>query len=83
MTIDKLRGLPVHGYRDQPESAVELVNIMKLTEEKLLRALDDLSQHGADPRWLAIGRNQIEQGFMAINRSIFQPARISLPGDGE
>lgn len=77
-------GLPVPGYRPQSDEAVAIVTAMKRTEEKLLRALDDLAQRGdIDQRWLAIGRTGIEQGFMAVNRSIFRPARVALPGDGE
>jgi len=77
-------GLPVAGYRPQTEEAVLLVNIMKGSEEKILRALDDLAaRDDIDKRWLAIGRTAIEQGFMAVNRSIFRPARASLPGDAE
>ena len=76
------KGLPVAGYRPQSDDAVLLVNIMKATEEKLLRALDDLAERDdVDKRWLAIGRTQIEQGFMAVNRSVFCPSRASLPED--
>jgi len=34
-----------------------------------------------DQRWLAIARTHVEQGFMAFNRAVFRPQRISLPGD--
>ena len=77
------QGLPVAGYQPQSDEAILLVNLMKATEEKLLRALDDLAERDdVDKRWLAIGRTQIEQGFMAVNRSIFRPGRVVLPGDG-
>ena len=77
-------GLPVAGYQPQTHTAVLLVNIMKCSEERILRALDDLTaRDDIDQRWLAIGRTQIEQGFMAVNRSIFRPSRVSLPGAGE
>lgn len=76
------QGLPVHGYQPQPDANVARVNAMKLLEERVLRALDDLAEHGAaDPRWLSIGRTQLEQGFMAVNRSVFRPGRVSLPED--
>ena len=76
------QGLPVHGYQPQPDTNVARVNAMKLLEERVLRALDDLAEDGAaDPRWLAIGRTQIEQGFMAVNRSVFRPGRVTLPED--
>lgn len=72
-------GLPVHGYRPQSDAKVALVNAMKKAEEGILRALDRLADdQDVDKRWLAIGRTSIEQAFMAINRSIFRPARLVL-----
>ena len=77
-------GLPVAGYRAQSREAVAQVNSFKVTEEKLLRILDGLAKSGEiDKRWLAIGRTNIEQGFMAINRSVFQPSRAALSHDPE
>ena len=79
---EKLQGLPVQGYRPQSEEAVLIVNTMKGAEEKILRALDDMAERDdIDKRWLAVGRTQIEQGFMAVNRSVFRPARARLPED--
>lgn len=75
-------GLPVHGYQAQSQSNVDLVNNNKQIEETVLRTLDVLKlSPGIDQRWLAIGRTHIEEGFMAINRSIFKPERIKLPKD--
>lgn len=75
-------GLPVPGYRAQTARAVEIVTAFKLSEEKLLRALDDLAADpDIDKRWLQIGRTALEQGFMAVNRSVFRPGRARLPGD--
>ncbi len=34
-----------------------------------------------DGRWLAIGRTQLQEAFMSINRAVFQPQRIKLPED--
>lgn len=80
---ESIKGLPVPGYRPQSTESVAIVTAMKVTEEKILRALDDLAaREDVDKRWLAIGRTQIEQGFMAVNRSIFRPARLRLNGDG-
>ena len=73
------QGLPVAGYRPQDEGAISLVNINKKFEEGVLRILDSLANNpDIDKRWLSIGRTQIEQGFMAVNRAIFKPGRISL-----
>lgn len=75
-------GLPVAGYRPQTGATVDLVNANKREEERLLRLLDGLKNDPTiDQRWLAIGRTSIEQGFMAINRAIFKPSRVKLPGE--
>lgn len=75
-------GLPVAGYQPQSDGKVELVNANKRLEEQCLRVLDLLSTlPDTDKRWLAIGRTGIEQAFMAVNRSVFKPARITLAGD--
>jgi hypothetical protein len=77
------QGLPVAGYRPQSDDRVALVNANKEIEERVLRQLDDIltNRSDIDRRWLAIGRTSIEQGFMAVNRSIFQPGRVALPED--
>lgn len=73
-------GLPVEGYRPQNELNVSLVNRNKIHEEEVLRVLDELANSpDVDKRWLAIGRTAIENGFMAVNRSIFKPGRVNIP----
>ncbi len=70
-------GLPVKGYVSQSDNNVALVNENKVLEEKVLRQLDKLyGVAGIDLRWLAIAKTQIEQGFMAANRSVFKPKRL-------
>lgn len=76
--------IPVAGYVNQPDFKVDEVNGLKEMEERVLRVLDRLARADAsaiDHRFLAIGRTQLQQAFMAINRSIFQPQRIELPED--
>lgn len=87
------KGLPVAGYQPQSDEKVQLVNEFKADEERLLRKLDALSAQtfhfrnadgtltSADLRWIAIARTAFEQGFMALNRSVFKPQRIELPED--
>ena len=43
--------------------------------------LDNGQYDPADPRWFAIARTHFQEGFMALNRSVFQPQRIKLPED--
>lgn len=81
--------LPVEGYTPQSDAKVALVNEFKQDEERLLRKLDALkgsfmqtdSQY--DQRWLALARTHFQEGFMALNRAVFQPQRIKLPTDPE
>lgn len=71
------KGLPVEGYKPQSQSNVDLVNYNKRLEEKVLRQMDHLATIDyIDKRWLAISRTQLEQAFMAMNRSIFKPGRL-------
>lgn len=75
-------GLPVKGYQPQSADAVEFVNQNKVYEEMILRRLDDmLKDDNVDYRWANIARTNIEQGFMAMNRAIFKPARLELDAD--
>jgi hypothetical protein len=75
------QGLPVQGYKPQSDTNVQLVNTNKNLEEMILLQLDTYKDDASiDQRWLAIGRTAIEQGFMAVNRAIFQPSRAKLPG---
>ena len=75
-------GLPVAGYQPQSQENVALVNANKALEERALRQLDAMSDATRfDLRWVAIARTAIEQGFMAMNRAVFKPARIKLPED--
>ena len=72
--------LPVHGYVSQSDKNVAIVNGHKETEERLLRHLDEMlhNNNAFDGRWLAIARTHFEQGFMALNRAVFQPKRVYL-----
>lgn len=81
---EKLVGpsLPVSGYRPQKQQAIDWVNQNKAFEENALRQLDYFKGlPEVDQRWLAVGRTHLEQAWMAINRAIFQPGRVTLPDD--
>ncbi len=73
---------PIPGYQDVSAQRQAQVIHNKQIEEEVLRRLDALKLDiNIDSRWLAIGRTHIEEGFMAINRAIFQPSRVQLPSD--
>lgn len=73
----------IKGYTEQSSEIIGLVNRNKVVEEQVLRILDSIRNLGTDidQRWLAVGRTHIEQGFMAVNRSLFQPSRLVLDSD--
>lgn len=82
MTEDGFKAPPIAGYTDQTEANKKLVNLNKEVEEKLLRVLDTyMTMDAIDKRWTAIAKTHLEQGFMAMNRAVFKPQRISLPED--
>ena len=98
MMSEDLKPLPVKGYTDQSADKVALVNRFKEMEERLLREIDALGERkrlasfnddplaraaAYDPRWLSIAKTHFQEGFMALNRAVFQPQRIKLPEDGE
>lgn len=77
--------LPVKGYTGQSSQNIELVNLNKEAEERVLRILDNLGRVAPDDeeskRWLALARTWIQTGFMFASRAIFLPQRIKLPED--
>jgi hypothetical protein len=80
MAVKKHKALPVAGYTAQSDDKVGMVNKNKEVEERLLRLCDHLARsETGDGRWVEIARAHFEQGFMALNRSIFQPQRVKLP----
>lgn len=75
-------GLPVAGYVPQTDEKVALVNRNKELEERCLRACEAIRDTpGMDRRMAALAITNFQQGFMWLNRAVFQPSRIKLPED--
>lgn len=65
---------PVKGYSNQPPEKIALVNANKELEDEVGRQWHALKERGdVDPRMLAHARTQLQDGFMWLNRAIFQP----------
>lgn len=64
----------IKGYRDLNSDEVTLMNTIKETGKALgelvehLRTLPDLDQ-----RWISIGATDLQQGLMALTRSVAKP----------
>jgi hypothetical protein len=76
----------VKGYKDLTQEKVAIVNEFKNFEEQLLRVIEQAqaeARAGAeyDPRWLSIAFTKFQEAFMALNRGIFAPGRVTLPED--
>ena len=77
------QGLPVAGYTEQSNEKVALVNENKLLEERILRQIDKHLEMDfpTDGRMCALARTKVQEAFMWLNRSVFQPKRVALPED--
>jgi hypothetical protein len=86
--MEQKEPLPVLGYTSQTDNKIAMVNANKVLEEQILRRIEEIGDRvfsedgsdGNDYRWILIAQTHIEQGFMALNRAIFQPKRLeTLP----
>lgn len=76
------QGLPVSGYVGQTDDKVAVVNENKALEERCLRAAEAIRDNPAfDGRMAALAITGLQQSFMWLNRAVFQPTRVKLPGD--
>ena len=58
------------------------MNANKALEERCIRAAEAIrDMPGMDGRMAALAITNIQQGFMWLNRAVFQPARVDLPED--
>ena len=70
----------IKGYRDLTQEEINLMNEGKALAEQCgvfvekLRASDAVpTEEGLDQRWISVGATHLQQGFMALVRSIAKP----------
>jgi hypothetical protein len=65
----------ITGYRDLSEDEIELMNACKQVAIEVGELCDRIEKQfpTTDPRWAAIARTNLQQGFMALIRSIAKP----------
>lgn len=64
----------ITGYRELTEREIDFMNHVKAYANELGDMFERLSQESEiDKRWLAIAKTQLQQGFMALTRSIARP----------
>ena len=69
--------MDITGYRTLSDAEVAAINEIKALAEQVGALVDSLGNRPVlnplDKRWLAIGKTELQQGFMALTRSIAQP----------
>ena len=74
MADDAYTPPPIRGYTPLTQNQVDLMNAVKAAEGTILQIIRNLADDAdVDPRWLAIGKTDLEKGFMAVCRSIARP----------
>jgi len=64
----------IKGYRDLSQEEIDLMNESKELAEQVSLLIGKLEVFpGIDKRWLAIGKTDLQKGFMSAIRSIAQP----------
>jgi len=71
----------IKGYRDLSQEEIDLMNEGKALAEKCGEFVEKLQkaefaqfeEMKPDHRWLAIGKTHLQQGFMAVIRSVAKP----------
>jgi len=73
----------ITGYRDLSQKEIDLMNKIKATGEQVSELLKEISYGNpgggetpegvADARWYAIAKTHLQEGFMALTRSIAKP----------
>jgi len=63
----------IKGYRDLDEAEIGMINHIKSLGEGLEGAVSDLRRSDADQRWVSIAETHLQQGLMALTRSVAKP----------
>lgn len=64
----------IKGYRDLTQEEIDLMNQIKEKGAELGELVEKLeAMADLDKRWIEIGKTNLQQGFMALTRSVAQP----------
>ena len=64
----------ITGYRDLSEGEIAAMNNIKAKAIEIGELVKELEQKAwVDKRWVAIGKTDLQTGFMALVRSIAKP----------
>lgn len=67
----------IKGYRELTQEEIDLMNEIKaqgVVLGELVEKLEDVRrQNNLDARWIAIGKTHLQEGLMALTRSVAKP----------
>lgn len=64
----------IKGYRDLTQDEIDAMNMCKQVAVEVGALCDKVAKiQGADQRWVAIGRTDLQKGFMSLIRGIARP----------
>ena len=64
----------IKGYRELTENEIDTINSIKETAEEVGAIIESMTGwDGADQRWVAIAKTDLQKGFMALVRAVAQP----------
>lgn len=73
----------IKGYRELSEAEIKLMNAIKDKDAEVGELVRQLEEHNSqllrdqpgalDGRWLAIGKTDLQKGFMALTRAVGNP----------
>lgn len=64
----------ITGYRELTQPEIDAMNKIKAKAAEVGALVEELQlTPGLDQRWVALGKTQLQQGFMALTRGVAQP----------
>lgn len=66
-------GSTVKGYRTLTPGDIEVMNRFKDVSRHFLNLLDTAKEVGADPRWVAMAKTEMQKACMSARRAVAQP----------
>lgn len=73
-STEKQQHEKISGYRTLSEEEIQLINELKAKGNELGELIDRLqSTPSLDQRWVAVGKTDVQKGFMSLIRSVSQP----------
>ena len=64
----------INGYRELTDKEISVINDIKDLANLIGRMVEEMEKiDGIDQRWLAIGKTDLQKGFMSVVRSIAKP----------